>query len=150
MSTKQPLAAPPDVVRWTARGGLHGDCAIAAVAMACGVTYETALVAACTICRNPLVKGMTAAQLLRAARALRCAAEWTVFERIHFEDATGILWLQSTQLGVKEDHVVYLWGGRIVEPKFDRQELWEDPEQFFSHYGYRVARMLTVTRNEDI
>lgn len=148
----KPLAAPPDVIRWVSRSGDHSDCAVAAIATACGVTYEVALQACMQVAPAVLQSGMRWGEIRSAARCLGYAVKTLPFERIRLDDfeTTGILEVESIQKGAQEfRHVVYLWGGRIVEPKFDRQELWEDPEQFLNHYGYRVGRLLMLSPKED-
>jgi hypothetical protein len=146
----KPLAAPPDVIRWVSRSGDHGDCAIAALAVACGVSYEVSLQACVAVVPAALQDGMRWLGIRKAARHLGYAVQTLPFERIHLDDdeTTGILEVEPIQRGAKEWHVVYVWAGRIVEPKFDRQELWEDPEQFLNHYGYRVSRLLVLTPKE--
>ena len=65
------LAAPPDVLRWTPRYEFeHGDCAISALAIAGGVTYELALTSALKVAPDVLVNGMSWEEIYRAARIL--------------------------------------------------------------------------------
>lgn len=135
------------MVRWVVRYGDHGDCALAAISLACGITYEVALTAALGVTDAPYA-GMFWRDIRRTVIKLGFKVKTIPFKQLDFtdEELTGILQLSKT--GDAEDHVVYLWRGRIIEPKADRQELWDDPEMFFSHYGYRVARLLQVVRHE--
>lgn len=141
----QPLTAPPDVIRWVHRSGDHDDCSVAAIALACGVTYERALAAVLVFEPNVLAGGIQWVNLGKAVRSLGHKTKVLPFEKIDLssDGLSGILELEPVQ-SPKYTHVVYLWKGRVIEPKADRRELWEDPEQFFNHYGYRVGRLLTI------
>jgi hypothetical protein len=119
---------------------------VAAVATACGVTYEVALQTCTEVSPGVLQSGMQWRDIRRAVKRLGWASKTVPFRNIRLDDfeTYGILEVEPTQRGAKDRHVVYVWGGRIVEPKFDRQELWEDPEQYLNHYGYRVDRLLVL------
>ena len=144
----KPLAAPPDVIRWVSRSGDHDDCAVAALALACGVTYELALKVALSTAPELLNGGMRWGHIRRTAQRLGCTVRTMQFEQIDLSDESQAGILELDRKGEPATHVVYLWLGRIIDPKVDRRELWDDPEMFFSHYGYTVGRLLVVTRED--
>ena len=151
------ITDPPDVLRWSSRSGDHGDCVVSALEIACGVSYERALQAATAVCPNVLSEGMFWTEARRAARRLGFRSKVLRAGRFDLDDATGILHVY--QPGGKpgwptrarnSSHAVYLWDGRIIEPKADRRQLWRDAEQFLKHYGYRAGSLLVVeAKNED-
>lgn len=140
------LASPPDVVRWWPWTGIHSDCSIAALSIACGVTYEIALSAALGAAPDCLTRGMfwsevrTAAHLLGFKTALKIS-------RYSLEDDTGILNVYSPVNKESTDHAVYLWEGRIIEPRTDRQQLWLDAEQYLNYYKYQAGGLLVITND---
>ena len=142
------LAAPPDVLRWTPRYEQdHGDCAVSALSLACGVTYENALAATLKVAPDVLISGLSWDEIRTAAKLLGVTPRLLRRGKYELDEATGIL--NIIQPSVKDsDHVVYLWAGRIIEPKSDRRQLWLSAEQFLSHYGYR-ARSLMVFMDEE-
>jgi len=116
------------------------------------MTYEATLQVCSIVAPTVLVDGMRWQEIRSACQRLGHDVKTLHFERIRLDDdeTTGILEVEQTQKGAQGyRHVVYLWAGRIIEPKVDRQELWEDPEQFLNHYGYRVGRLLVLTPKED-
>lgn len=134
------LSAPPDVIRWSPRSdSYHGDCAVAAIEIAYGVTYETALSCCLGVCSNVLANGMTIREMKKAIGFLgyHTRVKWT---KIDLADETGILGV-DTPTG-KHSHVVYLWEGRIIEPMCERRQLWLNAEDFIAHYGYRVDGLI--------
>lgn len=134
------LGAPPDVIHWSPRSGDHGDCAVSAIELACGVTYERALEAALALVPDVLTRGMTIGEIRCTVEALGFEVRWRR-SRYDLHDDTGILSV--------DNHVVYLWEGRIVEPKADRRQLWLDPEQFLHHYHYTVSGLLVVGKRKE-
>lgn len=135
------MAAPPDVIRWSPRSLGHGDCTVAAIELACGVTYETALSAALGAEPQVLTKGMNAKQIRVAMGFL--GHKIRVRTKYDLTEDTGIL--AVTQPHVKDSgHVVYLWEGRIIEPKNDRQQLWLDAQLFLTHYRYVADYLITI------
>jgi hypothetical protein len=129
--TRRLFAAPPDVLRWSPRSQGHGDCTVAALELACGVTYETALAAALAHDPDVLRTGMLLRHVCGAAKLLGFQAE--IKRKYSLEDNTGILSVhQPRHRG--SAHVVYLWEGRIIEPMDERRQLWLDAEQFLKHY----------------
>ncbi len=136
------LAAPPDVLRWTPRYEFeHGDCAISALAIAGGVTYELALTAALKVAPDVLVNGMSWEEIYRAARILDLNPRLVRKGKYELDEATGILSVNQPHVEDSE-HAVYLWEGRIIEPKADRRQLWLDARQFLSHYSYKAGSLM--------
>lgn len=143
------VAAPPDVLRWTARSGDHGDCVVAALELACGVSYEEALQAALAVSPDILQVGMWIKDIPKAAQRLGHRVRAIRAGRFEIDEETGILHVYQGHRPLREtSHVVYLWDGRVIEPKFDRRQLWRHPEQFLKHYGYRAGALLVTWRRE--
>ena len=142
------LAAPPDVLRWTPRYEQeHGDCAVSALSLACGVTYETALAAALKTAPEVLSQGMSWEEIKIAAKLLGMTPRLLRRGKYVLEESTGILNIK--QPAVKDsDHVVYLWEGRIIEPKQDRRQLWLSAEQFLQHYRYKASSLMVFVDEE--
>lgn len=140
------LAAPPDVIRWSPRSIGHGDCAVAAIEIACGVTYETALAAALSIAPDVLTAGMSWPAIRKSVESLGFKSRMK--RKYDLEEDTGILAVQQPNYK-DSDHAVYLWEGRIIEPKHDRQQLWLEASAFLNHYKYESYGLLTVTFKED-
>lgn len=142
------LAAPPDVLRWSPRSEGHGDCAVAAIELACGVTYEIALAASIATCPQVLQIGLNWREMRRAVKLLgfACALQ----RKFALDEDTGILNVYQAAHKDRSNHVVYLWEGRIVEPMDTRRQLWLDADQFLHHYKYRAGSLLVVTRQEGV
>lgn len=135
------LASPPDVLRWTNRTAGHGDCAVVALELACGVTYETALAAALTANLTVLGTGLTFKAMKQAAKLL--GFEVKLRRGFNLEEDTGILAVKQPH--VKDsDHAVYLWEGRILEPMSGREQLWLHAADYISHYHYKVLSLIVV------
>lgn len=135
------LVAPPDVLYWNPRSGDHGDCAVAAIELACGITYERALEVCLSVAPKLLSDGMLWGQIRRAAQKLGFRVKTLRPGNYDLDDdeTTGILDLEGDQT---EGHVVYVWAGRIIEPKFDRRSLWVDSGMFLKHYHYTAGSLL--------
>lgn len=137
------ISAPPDILRWSPRSDCgHGDCAIAAISLACGVTYEIALSAALGVCPNPL-EGMTATRICNAIKLLGFTAKKR--SKFDLDEDSGILWVED---GERDAHVVYLWEGRILEPESYMRQLWLSPENFLRHYRYTAKWLITAEGNQ--
>lgn len=143
---KKPFAAPPDVLRWVSRSQGHGDCAVAALALATGTTYETTLSAIVRRYPTVLTEGLTLREMQHVLRDMHFGSRVRT-RTFDADEDTGIL--SVTQPHVPgSDHVVYLWEGRVIEPKYDRQELWLSARDFLSHYKYTATHLMTVTRKD--
>ena len=142
------LALPPDVLRWTPRYEFeHGDCAVSALSIAGGVTYELALTAAVKIAPDVLVNGLSWEEIRKTARLLDLSPRILRKGKYDLNDATGILAVDQPHVE-DSDHAVYLWEGRIIEPKADRRQLWLNAEQFLKHYHYRPGSLMVFDEDE--
>lgn len=139
MVTGKASGAPPNVIHWTPRSGEHGDCAVVAISLATGFTYEEALSACLQANPAALEAGMSERQIKTALDLLGFKARCRkVFD---LDDDTGILWVSSRG----DHHVVYLWAGRIVNPsKFDRTALWLDAEEYLKNGQWKAPLLITV------
>lgn len=141
------MAAPPDVIRWAPRSANHGDCAVSALEMACGVTYEMALAAALSAQINVLSLGMRWGDIRKAAKILGFTTQLIRREKVDLEEGTGLLDILSK--GERTgSHVVYLWEGRIIEPMHQLQQLWLDPNMYLQHYKFTHGSLLVLKREE--
>lgn len=135
------LAAPPDILRWSPRSDGHGDCAVAAIELACGITYEQALSVCLGAAAGVLNEGLTGNEIKKAIKFL--GLKPTLRFKFDIEEDTGIL-----SVGVPDHpgwgHVVYLWEGRIVEPENERRQLWLSAASFLQHYGYTAEYLITI------
>lgn len=133
------MSAPPDILRWAPRADCgHGDCSIAAISIACGVTYEIALSAALGVCMNPL-EGMTATNIAKAIKLL--GLEPRMRAKFDLEEDSGILWVEKKG---SECHVVYLWAGRVLEPESYLRQLWLSADDYIKHYRWKAKWLITV------
>lgn len=140
------LTAPPDVLRWSPRSAGNGDCAVAALELACGVIYEQALEAAMHFSPKIMKNGLTTKQMRQTAEKLG----WITRLRRGFDVAedTGILCVVQPHVA-DSAHAVYLWEGRIIEPKDDRRQLWLSAEEFLSHYKYKAISLIEVFKPKE-
>lgn len=141
------LAAPPDVIRWEQRSQGHGDCTIAALSLALGVSYENVLATAVTIAPCVLQEGMFLRDMCEVAKAFGFKA------RLHRkytldDDTTGILSVAQPHVR-GSGHVVYLWEGRVLEPEHTRAQLWLDYRDFLTHYKYEHDALITLKQKEE-
>lgn len=134
------VGAPPDMVRWIPRNPENGDCALIAVQLATGLTYEAVLAAAVHVYPAVVTSGLSWSEIRRLVR--RLGYHSTLLRRTAYDldTATGILNVRGT----KVDHVVYLWAGRVVEPV--DQSLWLDADDYLAVRRLRAARLLVVSR----
>lgn len=145
-----PMSAPPDVIRWSPRSDANGDCAVAALEIACGVTYEVALAAAITFEPEVHKNGMTIAQIKNAAKLLG----WTTRYRKKFDldEDTGILDVEEVGEDGKTKpdtgHVVYLWEGRVIEPAAWARQMWLSAEDYLAYNRFVALGLLTLKRME--
>ena len=135
------LAAPPDILRWSPRSRGHGDCAVSALELACGVSYETALAAAVTVNLTVLGTGLTLPAMRQAAKLLGFKVRF--HRAFDIDEDTGILWLVQA-VSENGDHAAYLWEGRVVEPMQGREQLWLSARAYLAHYKYTVQGLLAV------
>lgn len=130
--------SPPDVVHWTPRSNDHGDCAVVIIAMATGFTYEETLAAAVSIRPEVLHLGLTLAQTRKTLQMLGYKVRAS--SKFDLSEDTGLLWVEAKG----DAHMVYLWGGRIINPaQFDRTALWMDPTDYLKAGGWTAKWLVT-------
>lgn len=96
-----------------------------------------------------LTEGMFLTEVPKAARALGYRVRRLRAGRYDLEEATGILHVYQRHRPIPEtSHVVYVWEGRVIEPKSDRRQMWRHAEQFLKHYGYRAGALLVLEPRE--
>ena len=140
------VAIPPDVVRWVSRSGGDGDCAIAAISLATGHTYEQVLQAALDVGIHPLPDGLYTAEVKRILTHLKIS--WKLKrKKFDLEKDTGILCLQAKNKK-NSDHAVYLWAGRIVEPAIEHRSFWLDPSLYLLTEDYSIECLLVLDSSE--
>lgn len=147
------IAHPPSVVHWCARSAGHGDCGVAAIAMACGVTYEVALTACLLFAPDVLKNGLHNHQVKRIVAMLgydyhrKTLRRTTGEPTFDVDEDSGILAVK--QLHVEDSgHYVYLWEGRIIEPSYGRQQLWLSARDYLAHFKYTATDLLLITRRD--
>lgn len=129
-------AVPPDMIRWVPRNPENGDCGIVALQLACGLTYEAVLSAAIKVAPRVVEKGLSMTNLQRTARTLGYAGRWR--RKYDINADTGLLYIETKQNG----HAVYLWSGRIVEPR--DQSLWKHPADYLVHEKAKAGSLLVL------
>jgi hypothetical protein len=131
--------SPPDVVHWTPRSGDHGDCAVVVLATATGHTYEEMLTACVAVRPEVLHLGLTVPHVRRVLKLFGYRVR--VITKFDLDEDTGLLWVED---GRKCAHLVYLWGGRVVDPLFyDRTALWLDAEAFINAGAWTAKALIT-------
>lgn len=119
------------------QNGLNRDCTVATIATFAGLNYEEALAACVQVQPEVLSTGMTWPEVREVCDRVGID---TVLKRRGFydiEEDTGILNVQNKRR--KDDHVCFLWAGRIIEGNF---EGWLDPEEYLRHYKYTAYALL--------
>ncbi len=154
MSGPRRFAAPPDVIYWWPRTPGHGDCFVSAIQLACGVTHDAALAACLKVKPDVLKNGMgwrTARQAIAALGYRTTLHVKRKGARLPFDldDDAGILGIRQPHVA-DSDHVVYLWDGRVVEPKSDRCQMWLSARAFLSHYKYEPYGLLSLEPLETV
>jgi hypothetical protein len=129
-------AAPPEMIRWVRRNPDNGDCGIVALQLACGLTYEAVLAAALKVAPKALEKGLSMTNLQRTAKALGFSGRWR--RRYDIEADTGLLYVETKHLG----HVVYLWAGRVIEPK--EEAMWQRPADYLAFEKAKAGSLLVL------
>jgi hypothetical protein len=130
------------MVRWVPRNSENGDCAIIALQLACGLTYEEVLAAAVLQHPDVVSRGLLRTEIRRLASKLGYATKTLRKGRYDMAEDTGLLYVS------KEDfhHAVYLWKGRIIEP--GDQVMWADPEDYLECMELEAGCLLTLTRKK--
>ena len=133
------LALPPDVVHWVSRNGQDGDCAIAAISLATGASYEAVLAEAIQVRSDAVTVGLNWREIRTTIKRLGFSSR--LRRKYDLDEDTGIL---DCKRG-RQEHVVYLWEGRIVEPRW--RSMWRDPEAFLKHEDWAPGMLLTLKKD---
>lgn len=121
----------PELVRFVRQDGDLPDCAVASLAMLCGVGYGEALAAFPKPWR--VVKcGAYLTEMQAAAK--RLGVKTTIRKRFDLEEDTGILHVSG-----KDEHLVFLWAGRVIE---GNGECWLSSLSYLTTYGYDAKSLV--------
>lgn len=129
------VRAVPDMVRLVPQSGFHPDCAVASLAMLCGVMYQDAL-AAFADPLDVMLNGVSWPMVQAAAKRLGFRTRLKL-RRYELTEDTGILNVKRPA----DEHLAFLWEGRIVD---GNGELWLSPEAYLRHYKYTAKGLLVV------
>lgn len=130
---------PPECVQYVTRSGQDNDCAIAAIQMATGATYNVVLAEAVAVTPTAVKKGMDWHHIKEVLKRLGFSS--MLRRKYDIVTATGIL---SCKQGRRE-HVVYLCAGRVFEPW--TQTSWRNPYAFLEHEGWTPGSLLTLRKD---
>jgi hypothetical protein len=124
----------PELVHIVKQDGDLPDCAVAALAMLCGVTYGEALAAFAQPDR--VVKtGAYLTEMQEAAARLGTATK--IKRRFDVLRETGVLYLA----GKSENHVAFLWAGRVVDGD---GACWLTPKAYLKSRGFKAKALLVI------
>lgn len=132
---------PPDFVQWVNRSGQDYDCAIAAIMLACGPSYNAVLAEAIRIQPDAVKRGMNWRDI--KATVHRLGWQYRMRRKYDLTTDTGILGVT----GFQGDHVVYLWAGRVIEPRPDAPGHWLYARKFLDSQGWTAGMLLTVKKD---
>lgn len=136
---------PPDVVRWTPRSGEHGDCAVVAISLATGFTYEETLSACLSIQPGVLHVGLSGKHIKQVLALLGFTSRLHK-KRYDLNEDTGLLWVVDTK---DEGHIVYLWAGRVIDPiKSERTALWLEADDYVRVGQWTVEGLITLEEDK--
>lgn len=128
------MTTAPYLVRIVKQDGVSPDCAVASLAMLCGVTYGEAL-AAFPEPRRVMKNGAYLTELIAAAKVLEVKV--AVKRTFDMDEDTGILHVSRR----KDEHVVFLWAGRIIE---GNGECWLHPGSYMKATRYKPKSLLSL------
>lgn len=145
----------PDMVRYTPRSGEHGDCVVSALHAATGKTFDETLIA-CTLNEPDVLRnGMTNKTIIATVKDLgftpriisipkgkKARAEFVEF--LEDEEVTGIL---SVMRG-HDNHAVYIWAGRVIEPRRENPGLWLHISDYLESEGWKPTEFMTLKEDE--
>jgi hypothetical protein len=128
------MTPAPYLVRLVKQDGISPDCAVASLAMLCGVTYGEAL-AAFPKPQRVMQVGAYLTEMAGAAKRLNVKTE--LKRTFELDEDTGILHVSSR----KDEHVVFLWAGRIIE---GNGECWLHPGSYMKAHKYKPKSLLSL------
>lgn len=116
------------------------DCAIVALAMLTGSSYEDIIGLASAFLKEPHRRGMYLRDVKAIAATLGYRLTYTRKERVNLETDTGLLCVEcSIVKRARPHHMVLLRWGLV----FDDSEVWE-PEVYMEMYEAKVTSLLMV------
>lgn len=119
------------------------DCAVACLAMICGLSYEETLMA---FRHNVYVTGATIRQIQHAALRLGYILDWS--RRIgDIETETGLLCVKSDLWPI--DHLVVIKDGQIIDADQPYATLW-DADVYLSVYKAKPVSILKIRQKEEV
>jgi hypothetical protein len=130
------------------------DCALLALAMLTGHSYEDILLAAGDRARAPHRKGLFRVQLMAIAADIGIPLQWRRASRtggVDYDSTTGILDMvccahrSDSSLEAPGRHFALLRAGCI----FDENDVWPDPDMFIAHYQATIAGIMRVPRSKE-
>jgi hypothetical protein len=125
----------PDLVYLVKQDSGLPDCAVAALAMLCGVTYGEALAAFPEPDRVMKTGAYFTTDLKSAAKKL--GIKTRVRRRFDIYRDTGILYLAGKQ----DNHVAFLWVGRVLDGD---GACWLFPHVYLKARGFKANALLSV------
>ena len=125
----------PHLVRIVKQDGSLPDCAVAALAMLCGVTYGEALAAF----KQPARVVKTGAYFTEMKQAAAKLKTRTTIKRHGFDitTETGVIYLA----GKAENHVAFLWEGRVIDGD---GSCWLTPKSYLEARSFRAKALLVL------
>ena len=121
----------PILVRVVKQDGTLPDCAVAAVAMLCGVTYGESL-AAFPKPQSVVRIGAYLTEIVAAAKVL--GVKTKIRKRFDVDEDTGILHVSG-----KDEHIVLLWDGRVID---GNGECWLSASTYLGVYEYTPKTLI--------
>lgn len=135
------VGSPPDVLRWVHRSGDHGDCAVVAISLATGYTYEETLAAAISVHPQTLHDGMSTNAVKKTLAVLGFKSRVRK-KRFDVDEDTGLLWLTDPK---GDGHMVYLWAGRVINPNnMNHSALWLHTDDYIKEGKWQVDCLITL------
>ncbi len=123
----------PEMVRFVRQDGELPDCAVASLAMLCGVGYSEAL-AAFPKPHRVIKAGAYLTEIQSAAKKLGVKTKQR--KRFDLEEDTGILYVSG-----EDEHLVFLWAGRVIE---GNGECWLNSLLYLTTYEYDAKTLVMV------
>lgn len=127
------VGVPPEILRWVPRNSENGDCALVAIQLATGFTYEVVLAAAIQVQPLVLSRGLWWSETQSILKKLGYGSTIIRPKKYDLETSSGILCVKKKG----EEHVVYLWAGRIIEPV--DQTMFLEADDYLTANKYRAG-----------
>lgn len=124
------------------RARADSDCAVAALAMLLGKTYEDVFAVAAGITPNPHIEGLALAAVRTVADIL--GSPLSLRHTVDYRASTGLLWLCSSR-GKAAAHVVVLTAGLL----FDTNGSVWTPTDYLATKRFNQVRCLLQRRDHE-